>query len=88
MSGKTPTSKQIFTDLDNQTAKNNMNVFNRKTGTLLGPADFFISIASIYFSTSPGTVGTRKKELYTNALRLNVKNLIYLWCGALKFWER
>ena len=34
-----------------------------KTGTLWGPEDFLESKASINFSISPGTVGTRNKEL-------------------------
>ena len=59
MSGKVPTSKQRFT---NQTEKNNLKVFKTKTGILLCPADFFMSIESIKFSISPGTVRARKKE--------------------------
>ena len=62
ISGNIPTSKQRFTNLDNHTEKNSLKLFKRKTGTLLGPVDFFTSKAFIISSTSSGTVGARKKE--------------------------
>ena len=70
MSGNTPISKHRLTNLDNQNEKNGFKIFNINTGILLGPVDFFRSKASIIFSTSPGTVGARKKELAELIIKL------------------
>ena len=46
--------------------------------------------AGYHTTTTCFELNKRRKylTLYTNALSLNVINLIYLRCGALKFWER
>ena len=53
-SGKTPISKDRFTSSDNQSEKNVLNLFRRKTGMPKGPVDFLTLISSIIFSTSAG----------------------------------
>ena len=62
MSGNMPVSKHRLANFDNQKEKKTLKIFRIKTGMLHGPVDFFVSRASINFSTSAGTVGERKKE--------------------------
>ena len=58
-SGKMPVSKDKLTSSDNQKEKNNLNFFNRKTGTPNGPVDFLTFNSSMILSTSDGPTGER-----------------------------
>ena len=84
MSGKLQnTSKPQNTDslaqINNHTEKNRLKLFRMEIGIPSGPVDFFISNASMIFSTSPGTVGERKKDELTG---------IYIYFIILLFYTK